>query len=128
MDTVAMTNKPAPMAKVEQRVVRANAWIKGPARVGRRPMQKLVIGAIAALTLGSASAAVSGDSLEVFPKGLNRVSGEMIRTKLESIGYRVDRLEAEHHYWEVRAVNDSGSPIKAKYDLTTGELMQAKLR
>jgi hypothetical protein len=91
-------------------------------------MQKLVLGAVAALTLAAASAAVSGETLRVFPKGSDRVSGEMIRTKLESMGYRVDRLEAEHDCWEVRAVNDSGLPIKVRYDLITGELMQAKLR
>lgn len=91
-------------------------------------MQKLVIGAIAALTLAATGAAVAGEGLGVFSKGPDRAAGEMIRTKLESMGYRVDRLEAEHDCWEVRAVNDSGFPIKAKYDLTTGELMQAKLR
>lgn len=91
-------------------------------------MQKLVIGTVAALTLAAAGAAVAGESLGVFPKGSDQVSGEMIRTKLESMGYRVDRLEAEHGCWEARAVNDSGFPIKAKYDLTTGELKQAKLR
>jgi hypothetical protein len=66
--------------------------------------------------------------LEVLPKSSDRVSAEIIRTKLESMGYRVNRFEAEHNCWEVRAVNDSGFPIKAKYNLTTGELMQAKLR
>lgn len=91
-------------------------------------MQKLVIGAVAALTLAAAGAAVAGESLGVFAKGSDRVSSEIIRTKLESMGYRVNRLEAEHNCWEVRAVNDSGFPIKAKYNLTTGELMQAKLR
>ena len=92
-------------------------------------MRKLIIGAVAALTLTAVGGAVAGEALGMFPKASERVSGNTVRTKLEGMGYRVDRLlEAEHDCWEVRAVNDSGFPIKAKYDLATGELMQAKLR
>ena len=47
---------------------------------------------------------------------------------LEGLGYRVDRIEAEHGCYEVRAVNDSGLPIEAVYARATGELVQARLR
>ena len=47
---------------------------------------------------------------------------------LEDLGYRVSRIEAEHGCYEVRAVNDSGFPIKATYARATGELVQARLR
>lgn len=47
---------------------------------------------------------------------------------LEDLGYRVDRIKAEHGCYEVRAVNDSGFPIKAVYAPATGELVQARLR
>ncbi|HEY7383800.1 MAG TPA: PepSY domain-containing protein [Beijerinckiaceae bacterium] len=50
-----------------------------------------------------------------------------IRAGLESTGYRVDRIEVEHGTFEVRAVNDSGFPIKATYD-ARGELIRAALR
>lgn len=89
---------------------------------------QLIIGVVAALTLTAVGGAVGSEALGVYPKPSERVSGEVIRTKLESMGYRVDRLEAEHDCWEVRAVNDSGFPIKAKYDRATGELIQARLR
>ena len=76
-------------------------------------MRKFLMGAVAALALGAAGATVAGDS------GRSRseasASGETIRTKLESMGYRVDRLEAERGRWEARAVNDSGFPIKVRY-------------
>lgn len=91
-------------------------------------MQKIVIGAVAALTLAAIGSAAAGEALKTPPNASNRVSGEMIRAKLEDMGHRVDRLEIERDCWEVRAFNDSGFPIKAKYDLATGELMNAKLR
>ena len=47
---------------------------------------------------------------------------------LEDLGYRVDRIKAEHGCYEVRAVNDSGFPIKAVYAHATGELIRAGLR
>lgn len=91
-------------------------------------MRKLIIGAVAALSLTAVGAAAAGENSGVFSRARDRVSGEAIRAKLEGMGYRVDRLEAERDCWEVRAVNDSGFPIKAKYDLATDELVQAKLR
>jgi hypothetical protein len=91
-------------------------------------MRTFIIGAVAVLTLGVAGAAVAEEKLSVSPIASERVSGETIRIRLESMGYRVDRLEAEHDCWKARAVNDSGFPIKVKYDRATGELIQAKLR
>jgi uncharacterized protein YpmB len=91
-------------------------------------MRKLLIGTVAALAVGTAGASLAGESQRVVPKALDGVSSETIRTTLESMGYRVDRVEAEHDYWEVQAVNDSGLPIKTKYDFATGELIRAKLR
>lgn len=90
-------------------------------------MQKFLMGAVAIVALSAAGASVAGEAQHVVSKA-DRVSGEAIRASLESMGYRVDRLEAEHDCWEVRAVNDSGLPIKAKYDRATGELIRAKLR
>jgi len=90
-------------------------------------MRKFLMGAAAALVLGTAGATVAAESSRVFPKAADGISGETIRAKLGSMGYRVDRLEAEHGYWEAVAVNDSGLPVKLKYDRGTGELINAKL-
>ena len=74
-----------------------------------------LIGAVAALALGATGASMTAErALGVFPKVSDRVSGETFRTRLESMVYRVDRREAEHDCWAVRAMNDSGFPIKAK--------------
>ncbi|SCZ06589.1 PepSY domain-containing protein [Microvirga guangxiensis] len=56
------------------------------------------------------------------------VAASEVSKELEAFGYRVDRLKAEHGCYEVRAVNDSGFPIKAVYTQATGELVQARLR
>ena len=90
-------------------------------------MRKFLMGTAAALVLGAAGATVAAESSGVFPKAPDGISGEMIRAKLEGMGYRVDRLEAEHGYWEAVAVNDSGLPVKVKYDFATGDLIQARL-
>ena len=90
-------------------------------------MRKFLMGAAAALILGAAGATVAAESSGAFPKASGGISGEMIRANLESMGYRVDRLEAEHGYWEVVAVNDTGLPIKVKYDQGTGEMISANL-
>lgn len=47
---------------------------------------------------------------------------------LEGFGYRVDQIKAEDGCYEVRAMNDSGFPIKAVYAQATGELVRARLR
>lgn len=47
---------------------------------------------------------------------------------LEDMGYRVLEIEFEDGCYEVKAVNDSGYPIKALYDPATGELLGAGLR
>ena len=56
------------------------------------------------------------------------VAASEVSKGLEDLGYRVDRIKAEHGCYEVRAVNDSGFPIKAVYAQATGELVQARLR
>ncbi|WP_445503799.1 PepSY domain-containing protein [Microvirga sp. G4-2] len=56
------------------------------------------------------------------------VAASDVRRRLEDLGYRVDRVEAEHGCYEIRAVNDSGFPIKAVYVRATGELVRARLR
>ncbi len=55
------------------------------------------------------------------------VPASAIRSSLEGLGYRVDRVKAEHGCYEVRADNGSGYPIKAVYHVGTGELVQARL-
>ncbi|MBJ6124855.1 PepSY domain-containing protein [Microvirga splendida] len=56
------------------------------------------------------------------------VAASAVSKGLENLGYRVDRIKAEDGCYEVRAVNDSGFPIKAVYTQATGELVQARLR
>ena len=75
------------------------------------------------LLLGAGSALAGEARLASADTGVS----EAIRAGLESTGYRVDRVEAEHGGFEVRAVNDSGFPIKATYD-GRGELLRAALR
>jgi hypothetical protein len=78
---------------------------------------------VAAVVLGAGSA-LAGESAGIAaPAGVSNA----IRAGLESTGYRVERIEAEHGTFEVRAVNDSGFPIKATYD-GRGELLRAALR
>ncbi|ACL61005.1 PepSY domain-containing protein [Methylobacterium nodulans] len=56
------------------------------------------------------------------------VAASEVSKGLEVLGYRVDRVKAEDGCYEVRAVNDSGLPIKAVYAQATGELVRAWLR
>ena len=56
------------------------------------------------------------------------VAASEVSKGLKDLGYRVDRIKAEDGCYEVRAVNDSGFPIKAVYAQATGELVQARLR
>jgi hypothetical protein len=56
------------------------------------------------------------------------VAASDIGKGLEGLGYRVDRIEAEHGCYEIRAVNDSGFPIQAVFAQGTGELVRARLR
>lgn len=91
-------------------------------------MRKFLVGTVAALALGATGASLASESQSAPPKVPEGVSSSTIRTSLESMGYRVDRIEAEHDCWEVRAVaKDNGIAIKAKYDRVTGELVRAKL-
>jgi hypothetical protein len=79
---------------------------------------------ITAAFLVGAGSALAGESGAVTA---NPAVSEAIRAGLESTGYRVGRIEAEHGTFEVHAVNDSGFPIKATYD-GRGELLRAVLR
>lgn len=56
------------------------------------------------------------------------VAASEVSKGLEDLGYRVGRIKAEDGCYEVRAVNDSGFPIRAVYTQATGELVQARLR
>jgi hypothetical protein len=56
------------------------------------------------------------------------VAASEVSKGLEELGYRIDSIKAEHGCYEVRAVNDSGFPIKVTYARATGELVQARLR
>jgi hypothetical protein len=90
-------------------------------------MRKMLITAAAtALIAGVAGAALAEDGRHVAPASSGGVR-DAIRATLESTGYRVARIKAEHGAYEVQAVNDSGFPIKATYH-TSGELIQARLR
>jgi hypothetical protein len=83
----------------------------------------------AALILGATGFAVASDKDARCSGGVGvpPAASAAIRQNLEDLGYRVDRVKAAHGCWEVRAVNDSGFPIKAVYD-ATGTLVLAKLR
>jgi hypothetical protein len=91
-------------------------------------MRTFVIPTAAAVAFGAAGAAIASESRDAAAAASNGVSSDTIRTNLESMGYRVSRIEAEHGRYEVRAVNDSGLPIEVIYDGRTGELVRAKLR
>jgi hypothetical protein len=81
------------------------------------------------LLAGFAVPAMADGSDSCTPATAGRaVAASEMSKGLESLGYRVDRIEAEHGCYEVRAVNDSGFPIKAVYVQATGELVQARLR
>ncbi|GAA4531732.1 hypothetical protein GCM10023174_23630 [Chelativorans composti] len=59
-------------------------------------------------------------------------SGQIVTTAelakmLEDQGYRVQEIEVKGGCYEVKAVNESGNPIKAYYDQATGELLWARL-
>lgn len=56
------------------------------------------------------------------------VAASEVSKGLEDLGYRVSLIKSEHGCFEVRAVNDSGFPIKAVYNQATGELVKARLR
>ena len=86
-------------------------------------MRKMLI--IAAAILAGAGSAVAGEDRHAVAQ--SRVV-ETIRKELESTGYQVHRVKAEHGAYKVRAVNDSGFPITATYDGTSGELIRAALR
>ena len=87
-------------------------------------MRKVLITA-AAILVGAGSAAAAGESRHVAAPWPVR---EMVRKGLESTGYQVQRIKAEHGAYKVRAVNDSGFPIKATYNGASGELIRAALR
>lgn len=92
-------------------------------------MRKTIITA-ALLAVGFSGLAVAGEhDRRAFAAidGPTVQAADVVRT-LERLGYRVDKLKMEHGRFELRAVNDSGLPIKAYYNATTGELVRARLR
>jgi hypothetical protein len=99
-------------------------------------MRTLLTVAAAALALGAAGVALADNdrhrdrdrSVSAAAQNTERFSTDAIRQRLEAVGYRVSRIEAEHDCYEVRATNDSGYPIKATYDRASGELIEARLR
>lgn len=93
-------------------------------------MHPIITVATLALALGAAAPAVAGKAQArcPAPHGDPIVASDTLRQSLTGFGYRVDRIKLEHGCYEVRAVNDSGYPIKAVYDPGTGELVRARLR
>lgn len=81
-------------------------------------MRTILITALA--TVAASSMALADES--------RSAAGEAIRQQLEGFGYRVSHIEAEHGRLKLRAVNDTGLPIKLTYDLATGEMLRAALR
>jgi hypothetical protein len=92
-------------------------------------MRTSLIMTAAALTLGLGGLAMAGDTDARCARNTDgrSVAASTAQRTLEDFGYRVDRVEAEHGCWEIRAVNDSGYPIEATYN-AAGELVQARLR
>ncbi|MBM6583866.1 PepSY domain-containing protein [Microvirga sp. BT689] len=91
---------------------------------------RTIIMASALLATGLAVPAMADDRESRCAPGIDGriVAASEVNKGLEGLGYRVDRIKAEHGCYEVRAVNDSGVPIKAVYARATGELVQARLR
>ena len=84
---------------------------------------------VALLALGFSASAWAGDGSRcTSTSGGPAMSAASVRSNLENLGYRVDKIETEHGCYEVRAVNDSGYGIKAIYHPATGDLVRAKLR
>jgi hypothetical protein len=87
--------------------------------------------ALALLVAGAAFPALADDDFRC-----NRppvTSGKVVTTAelakmLEDQGYRVEEIEIDGGGYEVKGVNESGKPIKAYYDRTTGELLWARLQ
>ncbi|WP_158266656.1 PepSY domain-containing protein [Alsobacter soli] len=91
-------------------------------------MRTILIAALATLAAGASTTTIAGErtvSGENFPASSARAE---IRKSLEELGYRVSHVEDEHGRLELRAVNDTGLPIKLTYDPATGEMLRAALR
>ena len=91
---------------------------------------RTIIMASTLLVTGLATPALAGGpDRRCAPNAEGRtVAASEVSKGLEGLGYRVDRIKAEDGGYEVRAVNDSGFPIKAVYTQATGELVRARLR
>ena len=88
-------------------------------------MRTILIATLAVLAAGAAGVA-KADGLR--SSGANTVASASIRNGLESLGYRVSHAEIEHGRLQLRAVNDTGLPVKLTYDPATGEMLRAALR
>jgi len=91
---------------------------------------RTIIMTTALVAAGLAGPALADDSdSRCAPSAEGRTfAASAVSKGLEDLGYRVSRIKAEHGCYEVRAVNDSGFPIKAVYAQATGELVRARLR
>jgi hypothetical protein len=98
----------------------------GTAAQPESTMRKFLIANSAALIMFFSGAALAGESRSPSASA-NMASSVSIRKGLEDMGYQVGRINAEHDWYEVVAMNDSGLPIKVIYDAARGELLQAHL-
>ncbi len=91
---------------------------------------RMIIMTSALLAAGLATPVLADGPNSLCASGVNGriVAASEVSRGLEDLGYRIDRIKAEHGCYEVRAVNDSGFPIRATYAQATGELVQARLR
>jgi hypothetical protein len=84
---------------------------------------------VALAVLGLAAASSADDREHRSGRDESRaVAAKGVTKTLEDLGYRVSKIEFEDGCLELRAVNESGFPIKAVYDTKSGELIRAKLK
>ena len=89
-------------------------------------MRTILIATLAVLATGAAGVAHAEESRRL--SGPDAAASATICRSLENLGYWVSRVEAEHGRLELRAVNETGLPVKLSYDPATGEMLRAALR
>lgn len=90
-------------------------------------MRKVLMAATAIFALGAAGVAGAAESSNGRPAGSGLVSSDSIRKDLEDMGYRVVRIRPDDGTYKVRATDtETGTPLKLRYDVATGNLIQAK--
>lgn len=92
-------------------------------------MSKIVLIAAAALVFGTVVPAVADDSEPqcAAAAAAQTVSADAIQAELEDAGYRIDEIELEDGCYKFEVMNESGYPVKAVYQPSTGELLRAEL-